>query len=889
MRKQLSISFIYLCSFCQVSSFAQNVIQGVVYDSNHIVLQYASVVLMNTINGKVIDYTYSDKNGTYKLEAKAIGNFQISFKHIGHVEKAMEIKLTEDQKILNIDVVLENKSFYMDEVIVQFERPMVVKNDTIVFKTKYYAQGNEQTVDNLLRKIPGLHVDSEGAIRVGNQEIEKLMVEGDDFFEQGYKILSKNMPAYVIEEVEILKNYSNNHLLRGIEQSEKVALNLKLEEKSKHIWFGNIALGYGKGNFYEARSNLMNFNKKNKYYFQTNLNNIGYDATDDVEHLIHPFEISEPVSIGDNQQVVDLLSLSTPNLNFKRSRTNFNDAELVSLNAIFNPIEKLKIKILGFFNLDETNFYRNSIDVTNANGTSFTNIEDFTFRNKNRIAFGKLDITHNFSKTIMFEATTKYNKGYIKDGSNLVFNSNSTIENLRHQNTLFDQKVSYINKFKDKKVLLVTGRFIYEKTPQYYHINQFFYEDFFVENANADNIKQFSQDQMQFAGINLHLMNRKQNDDLFEIVMGNEYRKDRLFTAFSLLEKETVINEPADYQNQITYHVNDLYLKCKYNYKLGNFGIMGKLDLHQLCNNLNNKGISATQSPFFINPSISFDWKVNDKNKIILTYSHNATNAKVSDVYSSFVLTGFRSFSKGTGNFSQLNASSLLLNYQLGNWTNRFFANAFVIYNRNYDFFSTNTLIEQYYTQSEKILIKDCEFLSINTKFDYFFKVISSNLKLDLGYTKSDFKNIVNSTDLREITSCNYNYGLELRSGFKKTFNYHIGTKWTTSEINTTIENSYTDNVSFLDLTFVFSNTFNIHVQTERYYFGNLKTDNTYLFLDFETRYKLIKTKLTIGLTGKNLFNTRSFRSFSISDIGSSTTEYKLLPRFILLKIEYRL
>jgi len=94
--------------------------------------------------------------------------------------------------------------------------------------------------------------------------------------------------------------------------------------------------------------------------------------------------------------------------------------------------------------------------------------------------------------------------------------------------------------------------------------------------------------------------------------------------------------------------------------------------------------------------------------------------------------------------------------------------------------------------------------------------------------------------------------------------------------------------VSFLDLSFVFNHKFDIQLQPERYYFGNLQTKNTYYFLDFDVRYKLIVNKLSVGLTGKNLFNTERFINFSVSDIGTSTTEYKLLPRFILLKVEYR-
>lgn len=106
--------------------------------------------------------------------------------------------------------------------------------------------------------------------------------------------------------------------------------------------------------------------------------------------------------------------------------------------------------------------------------------------------------------------------------------------------------------------------------------------------------------------------------------------------------------------------------------------------------------------------------------------------------------------------------------------------------------------------------------------------------------------------------------------------------------IQTTIKNSFTDNTSFLDLSFLFSDKFDINLQSERYFFGNLENDNTYYFLNAEATYKLLKDKLTLRISGKNLFNTQKFRNFSISDFGSSTTEIRLLSRYILLKIEYR-
>jgi hypothetical protein len=67
-------------------------------------------------------------------------------------------------------------------------------------------------VEDLLKRIPGLTVESDGTIKVGNQEVEKIMIEGDDFFERGYKLLTKNMPAKPIEKIELLLQKKSNHV-----------------------------------------------------------------------------------------------------------------------------------------------------------------------------------------------------------------------------------------------------------------------------------------------------------------------------------------------------------------------------------------------------------------------------------------------------------------------------------------------------------------------------------------------------------------------------------------------------------------------------------------------------------------------------------------------------
>jgi hypothetical protein len=869
------------------NSNAQTKIKGAITDDKDEPIISASVILKDT-TGKIISYTYSNGFGKFDLSTNKKGKYNLTANSMGFEQKNIEISINEND-ILDVVFNLKPKINELKEVIVTSARPITIDGDKVIYDVKSFLQGNEQTVEDLLKKIPGLNIDANGTIKVGNQEIEKVMIDGDDMFEKGYKILTKNMPVNPLDKVELLQNYSNNKHLKGIENSDKVALNLTLKEDAKRVWFGNILAGYGlfSKNRYEAKINLMNFGKKNKYYFLTNLNNIGFDATGDIDNLIRPQRINEPGSIGDNQTIKKILGIGTDLPNLKKRRVNLNNAEMLSLNSIFTLSEKVKLKTLGFLNTDEVDFFRNSFQTFSVGNTSFTNTEDFTGRKTQITGFGKIDLTYDISKTKTFEYTGKFNKTNEKNRSNLLFNNDLLNERLNSNNQLFDQKLVYTNKFKDNKVFLLSSRYINEKTPQNYSVNQFIFSDLFSENAN--NTKQFSENKMQFAGIEAHLLDRKKNGDLFEVKFGNQLRIDNLDTRFELLQNENNLAFPIDYQNNLTYTTNDLYLSAKYRFKLKNFTLLTQADAHQLFNQLENINTKSNQNPFFIMPKIGLDWKINDKNKILTSYSYNTTNAEVLDVYSGFVQTGFRSFSKGLEEFNQLNSSSAILNYTYGSWGDKFFANTFILYSKNNDFFSTNSIIAQNYSQSEKIIIKDREFLSISSSIDRYFKPIKSNLKINLGATKTNFKNIVNNSNLREVNNFNADYGFELRSGFRSFFNYHIGSKWNYNKVETTIKNNFTDNMSFLDLSFMFSDKFNIQVQSERYFFGNLeKNSNKYYFLDLEARYVVKENKLTFFLSGNNLFNIETFRNYSISDINISQTEYRLMPRYLLLKMEYR-
>lgn len=862
-------------------------IKGVITDSLQNPIPFVNVIVKDSLNQNILKFTTTDLEGKYQIALKKIGDYNIEFKALSYKPYAEFISITNEAVIKN--VVLFTQVTELNEVIVQADRPIVVKKDTIIFKASAFTKGNETVVEDLLKQIPGLTVSADGTIKVGNQEISKVMVEGDDFFERGYKLLTKNLNADVVDKVELYQKYSNNKLLKGIEDSNKVALNLILKEDRKIDWFGNLSLAHditGESR-YEFRGNLMRFGKKAKHYFLTNFNSIGNDVGGQERYVVDASNVANVENIGDTEESNELIFLDGFNLQLSNKRYNFNNAELTSLNSILNVTKKIKLKTSALFNWDENQFIQNSIQNFEIDELNFTNTESSNLFKKMFRGEGKLDFDIDLSNEISLEADFVYQNGHKNVNTNLNFNNLLINEVLSQNNERFDAKTILTHKLSKNKVLVSSARYIYEARPQDYTADNFFFQELFPD-ANATDVAQNSNNTMQFAGFETHFLNRATNNNLLEFKAGYTLREDRLKSQFSTIEENNTITQPLEFANNLKYSLGDIYATSKYKANFKSFSVIANLDFHQLINNFDSNLKDERTTSFYVIPALSLGYIFDDNNKLSLRFQNNFTNTRLINAFENFVLTNYRGFNKGLGGFDQISASSWTLNYTLGKWTNKFFANFNAMYIKNHDFFSTNSIVTPNYSLSNTIVVKDREMWMINGTTDRYFEFLQSNFKVLLSYTKSNFKNSVNSEDLRQVESNNYSYGFELRSAFDGIFNYHIGTKCDYFVVNTTTRFKNTNNTSFLNLNFNFSDHLNSSLKTEHFYFGNLDSNKSYTFIDFETKYKFKKRDITLTLTGKNLLNKRTFNEVFISDINSSIQSYQILPRFILLGLDFR-
>ena len=866
------------------STFCQNQVNGQVLDSISKGIPFANISIANAATDSIIGYSYADKNGYFSIKNISTGIYLLTISALSYNTIESTVNIDEDDT-LPLKFILEKKLVELNEVIVEADNPILVKKDTVVIDADSYTKEGDRVVEDLLRNIPGIEIEDDGKIKIGGREIEKVMVENDDFFNKGYGILTQSMPNSPVDKVEIIYNYSENDLLKGVRNSDKIALNLKLKEGAKRSWFGNLEAAHETtDSFYEFRSNLLNFGKKNKYFLLSDLNNIGSDSFERVQEVL---KNSNENSSGDlllNEVSAETpLGFETGLTNFRKERTNINDSELISLNTILNPTENVKVKVLSFLNFDEIELDKGIYQDLDGVNPPITNSEVWELTKNSVLAIGQVRLDWRPSKSARVVSTNNYRFLNQEDRNRIEFNENPALEGLDTDREYFYNETAYTKKLNEKSVLQLSGSYLFDKIPQRYSLDRFFYSDLFPESDTADRVIQSSRNVVNILDGKLNFYHKDIFGGLIEFSIGYKRIMDEFESSLGLVDLEGNIDLPTGFQNISEYVINDWYFLAGYSFDFESFGIRANLGIRQFHNSLVTDSFRLEETPLFFNPKIEMSWQPNNENTLTGSFSYTRRNSNHLNLVPNFLLTGIRTFEAGSGILATVDASSYELNYRLGNWGDRFFLNSYLKYARNHDYLSSNSMVTENYSVNRQLLLNDRDSYIFFLNGNRYLKKIQNNVKLKTGYIRSNYENLVNGSGVRTINAETVNLGLELKSGFKGMFNYQFGTEWKFNRTSGSFSNSFTDNLSFVDLNLILSKKLLLDATMEIYSFGNLGTSGAnFNFLDFELSYK-VNNRLSFSFQGNNVTNTKTLRYSFNTDIGNTTNQQRLLPRLLMV------
>ena len=350
MQKSLT-TFIILFS---IFSFSQEItIKGSIKDNKNRSIQNASVSLLDE-NNDFLGYDFTNENGLYSISFDKTKNqtIKIEISCLGYKKITQTINATNQ----NLNYQLEEKIESLQEVVVESGKKIRIDQDTTYIKVASFGNKTEQTVEDILKKLPGIEVTKDGSIKAHGKTIDKLLIEGEDIFDKNYKMLSKNLDAKVLDEVQIIDNFEDNPIFKKLNNSDKVAINLKLKKGLNNVWFGNITLGSGivSENRWKENINLGLIKKKIKLFYFGDYNNLGEKATD-----IIATNIIEKSTFGDDRfeyKAKSLYNIANNEIQFfSKTQSVFNKAFLNSLNFTSKLKKNLSVRGVVYLANDEQN------------------------------------------------------------------------------------------------------------------------------------------------------------------------------------------------------------------------------------------------------------------------------------------------------------------------------------------------------------------------------------------------------------------------------------------------------------------------------------------------------------------------------------------------------
>ena len=247
-------------------------------------LDGAIISLINIKDSSLFSFVRTDTSGNFIFTKVPKGKYRLSATHSGFHPYWRSFNVS-GETIIDLGKILMKDNSLLDEIIVDGEKPPVTVNgDTLEFNAGSFATKPNAVVEDLLKKMPGIQVDKDGTIRVNGQRINKVYVNGKEFFTGDPKLATQNLPADAVDKVQVFEKKSDQSEFTGFNDGNgETALNLKLKKNKKNPTFGKIKAAAGTHYRYDGQFNINRFKGDQQFSaigMANNTNHQGFSIMD---------------------------------------------------------------------------------------------------------------------------------------------------------------------------------------------------------------------------------------------------------------------------------------------------------------------------------------------------------------------------------------------------------------------------------------------------------------------------------------------------------------------------------------------------------------------------------------------------------------------------------
>lgn len=283
MKRRRLLSLLVAVSF-GCSALMAAVIRGSVTDTDGLPLPGATIRLFMGNDSVQSAFQVADSDGKFTLRKVKKGNARVVISMTGmeEVSKDVEIKNSGEKKDLGAITLSESAHTLKEAVVTAVKAAVVAKQDTMEFNAGSFHTAPNATVNDLLKKLPGVEVGTDGSITSNGKTIKKILVDGKEFFGDDPQMATKNLPSNMVDRVQVVDRKSDLARLTGVDDGEEeTVINLTVKKDMNNGWFGNVGGGYGTDDRYQGSFVINNFNNGNQITLLGGANNINESGFSD--------------------------------------------------------------------------------------------------------------------------------------------------------------------------------------------------------------------------------------------------------------------------------------------------------------------------------------------------------------------------------------------------------------------------------------------------------------------------------------------------------------------------------------------------------------------------------------------------------------------------------
>lgn len=858
------------------SSFVRGQIQisGKATDKSNEPIPYINILAFEKDSSTIKAFAVTDEQGFFQLSvlvqtdslditASSI-HFEKKTIRIANKSQAMDFQLEEDIKLL--------------ETITIRARPIHSSGDTLSYLVEQFAGKDDKSIEDVLKKMPGIEVGESGQISYKGLPINKFYVEGLDLMDGRYSVISRNLPQGAVSTVEVFEQHQPIRILQDRMHSQQAAINIKL--KNKMALTGIAKIGSGLSPFLWNTSltpMLMHSDFQILASYQTN--NTGEDihqqtqllATD--EHGSYPFRATDEIKLFQD-------SPESAYTTIHPKRFLHNKSHLGNFNILLPLKKDLQLRANIFFTDDKRSFNQQSATYYLMPDDTISFIEQIKKENKRRQWIGSVDINRN-TKSNYLTNKTGFRFEERKISEDILLNTDSVFQQFHMPEQYFTNALNSI--FKAGAALVeFHSDLLYHRGPQYLNVVPGQFETILNQSEAYHAIKQNSNIERMvanhFVGTNIGIKNWTMS-----MRLGFSMRFQELLSSISKQLDEDIFLTDNRYENKLKSTQYQLYLLPTASYKRKEFRFSLAVPINHVNLKIEDKPLEKERrlDKVFIAPNIGVYYPFHGFWNLRLSLRFNQRVGDPDEIAFNYLLNNYKSLVMMDVPIQQVDnvIGSASLSYQ--NTITTFFNNF------SYHFFQreSNIRIERQIdpngitisvAQNVPNNFSTHAFQFRSSKYISFIRStfsLSGSLMLSKGEEKLNGK-LFNSSIIQYSLAPEVFYQLKTWSNM----NYKLQFMNVTSLIEQIERSKLTTARHFFGISFFPAKRHIISMDAEYFNYNHAN----YHFIDLKYSFSIPAKKLELELSWNNVFNGELFLiQQAYQYIVSETTQFLRPSQFM--------